>query len=92
MRHREPTPTEALAIAADLLALHDTERGLLCLPDEPSIEALIAAAEDRDAVIISIEGFEVLPDEVRPAMDAIIDLSSCSDAGRFPERGSNGAA
>lgn len=80
MRHREPTPIEKLASDAGLLAHHDTERDLLRVPDEASIDALIAAADAAEVWILGLEGFEVLSDGIRPDTDAVADFSACSDA------------
>lgn len=80
MRHREPTPVEKLAADAGLLAHHDTQRDLLRLPDEASIEAFIAAADEADIWIDGFEGFEILKDGIRPDLSAVSDFSTCSDA------------
>jgi len=80
MRARGPTTTANIAAQADLLGHHDTQSDLLRLPDAESIQAFIAAATDSDVWIVGFEGFEVLQDGVRPDMEAIVDLASCSNA------------
>jgi hypothetical protein len=60
--------------------VHVPPDGGLRLLDPADVDAVLDAAEASGTQILGIEGFRRLDDGVQPEMDAILDLSSMSDA------------